>query len=434
MKCPRYDMAKAKPKPNVEMGSPEKPLGLHGKDSPIKDPIPLKPLAEKVSKVLFPHNDSLGVAQDKENQTAKEHENTFDESLEDSGYLSLYNSHFEEGVTRSQEKKSTFLMPLPPPTVTPKQSPRCEENIVSGCPAFLGIASTPADSYRRKPVTYSLSSTPLDHYDSTNLPIVKFQQAACQELAKSYSKNKRYDWSVISKVAEDHLLHQVIGGRMGLEFVDVFSSLLSKNMRIILANILALLGDMDLISCKKVSRTWRKIIREDSAALQRCRQAEKVLQESLSSVTLKSSGLTRDAVVSRMVLSCVQKVASPNTPSSATASSVSRRNATVQRNNQSNSQCSRFNEYLQAASTLKQHQSLRSCRQCGSPATHSPDAQRATCMRPSCQFDFCTRCQEAFHGSTPCRVVQCRSRFSPSGSSQSLLPGSAQSKRNIRRL
>lgn len=57
----------------------------------------------------------------------------------------------------------------------------------------------------------------------------------------------RYDWSVVTKVAEDYLLDRVIGRKMGLEHVDVFSSLLSRNMRGILTQILALLGDADLI-------------------------------------------------------------------------------------------------------------------------------------------------------------------------------------------
>ena len=51
----------------------------------------------------------------------------------------------------------------------------------------------------------------------------------------------------MDKVAEDHLLDRVIGGHMGREYVDVFSSLLSRNMRAMLTNVLALLGDMDLI-------------------------------------------------------------------------------------------------------------------------------------------------------------------------------------------
>lgn len=57
----------------------------------------------------------------------------------------------------------------------------------------------------------------------------------------------RYDWSIVTKVAEDHLLDRVIGSHMGCEFVDMFSSLLSRNMRNLLSSILALLGDMDLI-------------------------------------------------------------------------------------------------------------------------------------------------------------------------------------------
>lgn len=57
----------------------------------------------------------------------------------------------------------------------------------------------------------------------------------------------RFDWTIVHKVANDHLLDRVIGGHMGLEYVDVFSSLLSRNMRSILTNILSLLGDMDLI-------------------------------------------------------------------------------------------------------------------------------------------------------------------------------------------
>lgn len=57
----------------------------------------------------------------------------------------------------------------------------------------------------------------------------------------------RYDWTIVSKVAQDFPLQRVIGGAMGCEYVDVFSALLQKNMRHILTKILVLLGDMDLI-------------------------------------------------------------------------------------------------------------------------------------------------------------------------------------------
>lgn len=57
----------------------------------------------------------------------------------------------------------------------------------------------------------------------------------------------RYDWSLVTKVAEYYPLDRVIGGQMGCEYVDVFSALLQRNMKNILTNVLALLGDMDLI-------------------------------------------------------------------------------------------------------------------------------------------------------------------------------------------
>ncbi|XP_077585076.1 F-box only protein 5 [Stigmatopora nigra] len=401
MKCPRYDLVKAKR--DMERISPEKPLE---KDSPIKDPVPIKPLGDKVRTVLFPCDHALGAARDKENKTVKAHSGFLDGVFEDSGYLSFQNSPLNEGEHSSKDRYPSIL--LLRPTVTPERSSPYRDVTVSSYPPSLLATSTPIDQQK----------------GFSNLPIVKFQQAVCQELAKSYSENKGYDWSVVSRVAKDHPLHQVIGRSMGREFVDVFSRLMSKNMLCILSNILAMLGDADLISCRKVSRTWRKIVREDSAAMRRCRHAEQVLQESLISLKQKKTGLTRDGVSSRVVLSCVQKMASP--PSSTTC--VNSETAILQKTK------SRFDEFLQAASNLKTHESLKRCNHCGSPAVYWPELRRAVCTRNSCQFSFCTKCQEAYHGAQPCRAVPYRSAFSAQGKSVALLPGSAQSKKNIRRL
>lgn len=57
----------------------------------------------------------------------------------------------------------------------------------------------------------------------------------------------RYDWSIVTKVAENFLLDRVIGRQMGLEYSDIFQSLLARNMRCILTKILAFLEDLDLI-------------------------------------------------------------------------------------------------------------------------------------------------------------------------------------------
>ncbi|XP_008298248.1 F-box only protein 5 [Stegastes partitus] len=436
MKCPCYEASKAS---NMEKSSvaAAEPRVLHLKPSPLKEPTPIKPRCPpaEVTKVLFSIKSNTSAVHDKENSTNRQHDGTLDEGFEDSGYLSLHNSHIDYHHGEEEDDhilgKPAAILPSAAvtqqeKTVSPTESPsKCQGRTNFSRPVSLVSLSTPVDCSRRRPAAYS--STPSDPHSDPNLPILKFQRAVCEELAKSYKKNKKYDWSIVTKVAEDHLLDRVIGGQMGLEYVDIFTSLLSRNMRSILTNVLALLGDMDLVSCKKVSRTWRKIICEDTAALSRCRRAEQALRESRSSLRQKGCGLTRDVAVSRVVLSCMQTLAFSNTPSSSSSNcGINRRTAPSQKS----SNCTRFNEYMQAASTLKQHESLRHCKRCSSPATHFPEVQRATCTRASCLFDFCTRCQEPFHGSTPCRTVQPRIHVSTSKTTP-IVPGS---KRSIRRL
>lgn len=93
----------------------------------------------------------------------------------------------------------------------------------------------------------SSQSLDVECHSAPCLPVVKFQEEVCRELAKSYKKSKSYDWTVVDKVAENYRLHNVIGGKMGRQFVDIFSGLLRKDMRHILARILGLLGDCDLV-------------------------------------------------------------------------------------------------------------------------------------------------------------------------------------------
>ncbi|XP_045072193.1 F-box only protein 5-like isoform X2 [Coregonus clupeaformis] len=242
------------------------------------------------------------------------------EAFEDSGFLSLQNSQIED-VDNIKELE---------------QSPG--QDIFSPC--------TPVADYHKAKHTAS------------KLPILKFQHAVCQDLANSFKRTHSYDWSVISRLAEDSGLERVLGGNMGLECMAVLKALLERDMKHILTRILRLLGDVDLISCRKVSKTWRKIY-QDKSALRRCDQAK---------------------------------------------------------------------QRLRAASLLKQHESLKPCKRCGSPA--NADAMRATCTRLSCAFDFCTLCQGPFHGSSACHTGLARG---PS-SSRAILIGSARSKRNVRRL
>ncbi|XP_038151600.1 F-box only protein 5 [Cyprinodon tularosa] len=396
---------------------------LYPKDSPKKEPSPIKPQHSPagVTTELFPIKSDTSTVHNKENSTNREQDGISDEFFEDSGYLSLINSHIDHHVDEEGEVIAGIHRGK---TVSANNSPtKCQGSARLSLPGTLSV-HTPVDRHKR--ATGAMSSTPANQHRS-NLPILRFQQDVCEELAKSYKKNKRYDWSVIPKIAEDHLLDRIIGGQIGLEHIDMFTSLLVRNMKIILTNILAMLGDMDLISCRQVSRTWRKIICEDSAAMRRCRQAEQALRESRSSRMKTASGMTRDLATSRVVLSCMQTLASSSTPAS--SQSPSRHSCRTTRHTPT----SRFSEYSQAASSLKQHESLRSCRRCGSPATHSAEVQRARCTRSNCLFEFCTRCQEPFHGSAPCRTVKPHMN-SKTSKVTPIIAGGPRSKQSVRRL
>ncbi|KAK3553807.1 hypothetical protein QTP70_012226 [Hemibagrus guttatus] len=260
------------------------------------------------------------------------------------------------------------------------------------------------------------------HSDSKSscLPVLKFQEEVCRQLAKSYKESQSYDWTVINKVAERSGLHNVIGSKMGLGYVDILCGLLKKDMKHILSRILCLLGDCDLISCTKVSKTWRKIIHHDTRALQRCRAAEQMLRD-----TGRPTGsLSRDFGLGRVVFSCLQSVASstPRHKPSKKSQRVETRNATKP---------SRFTEFHEATKSLKGHEALRSCRLCGSPARYDTAMKRAVCLRASCAFDFCSLCQSAYHGSTQCQrgIIKASSHCQTAP-----LAGSSRSKRSIRRL
>lgn len=332
----------------------------------------------------------------------KKHDRTLDEvsldcqEFEDSGYLSLHNSLLEKGDKDSESEDHLFV-------------------------------TSPGEEERGR---YTLSTPSAQNHSDPNLPIIKFQQAVCRELAMGFKRTQSYDWTVIDKLAEDFGLDRVIGGHMGRECVDVFTALLEREMRHILTKILGMLGDADLIHCRMVSRTWWRIISQDNSALTRCQEAEQRLRDSRKAEGQENGGsLTRNTALPRVVLSCMQSVASSSVQRASPKKSVSQKDCI---HTARNSPPTRFTEYQKAASSLKQHESLKPCKLCGSPAKHNAHALRATCTRQSCAFDFCTKCQGSFHGSSPCRAIQ---PHGPSSSKEKpILIGSARSKRNVRRL
>lgn len=84
---------------------------------------------------------------------------------------------------------------------------------------------------------------------------------------------------------------------------------------------------------------------------------------------------------------------------------------------------------LQVAKTLFIDEALKPCPRCQSPAKYQPYKKRGLCSRRACGFDFCVLCLCAYHGSEECSRGTANPR-----NRKDVLPGSAQSKRNLKRL
>ena len=84
---------------------------------------------------------------------------------------------------------------------------------------------------------------------------------------------------------------------------------------------------------------------------------------------------------------------------------------------------------LQVAKTLFIDEALKPCPRCQSPAKYQPYKKRGLCSRTACGFDFCVLCLCAYHGSEECSRGAAKPR-----NRKDVLPGSAQSKRNLKRL
>ena len=81
------------------------------------------------------------------------------------------------------------------------------------------------------------------------------------------------------------------------------------------------------------------------------------------------------------------------------------------------------------AKTLFNDESLKACPRCQHPARCHSVKREGVCSTADCGFQFCTACLCAFHGSKDCESLSAHRRMK-----KDVLPGSAQSKRNLRRL
>ncbi|XP_026139255.1 F-box only protein 43 [Carassius auratus] len=216
-------------------------------------------------------------------------------------------------------------------------------------------------------------------------------------------------------------LSGLIGRKMGLDRVDVVAELRMRNLRHVLAIILSLLSAADLYRFGQVSDDWNDVISEDKRAAHRRRSHIRELK-----ITLEGGrpahvpdADTRSALACRSALGSVQAQArTPHTHTPRTLTPSSGRPCSSKRM-----------QFLQAAETLLSDEYLKPCPRCQHPARCHALRGEGLCSWSDCSFLFCTACSCALHGSRDCAHLSAKRR-----SKRDVLPGSAQSKRNVRRL
>uniref|UniRef100_A0A8D3AGY4 F-box protein 43 n=1 Tax=Scophthalmus maximus TaxID=52904 RepID=A0A8D3AGY4_SCOMX len=199
----------------------------------------------------------------------------------------------------------------------------------------------------------------------------------------------------------------LIGRKMGLGKMDVLTELKKRNLRHILAVILGHLTPESLYRCGQVCKSWKEMILQDKRAAFRRRSHLSEIRASL------------------------ELGAPVHVPDAETRLTLLKRSAlkTVQARSRTSSFCAPRLSSSQVAKTLFNDECLKPCPRCEHPARCHSVKGEGVCSRADCGFQFCTSCLCTFHGSR-----ECCSRSAGRRKSDILLPGSAQSRRNVRRL
>ncbi|XP_042664964.1 F-box only protein 43 [Centrocercus urophasianus] len=246
-------------------------------------------------------------------------------------------------------------------------------------------------------------------------------------------QRQRSDKNQISKntvgtqiVALKHVLAGLIGKKMGLEKLDILTELKYRNLKHVLAIVLDALTVESLCSIWKVSKNWREIIVQDKRADRRRKSYIKQLKEAAEEHLLKTEdAATRLNVLNRSALRPVQ--AQARTPGLQTPPSYTE--LTPRRCSSVPQSTSRQEEYIKVAKTLFTDEALKPCPRCQYPAKYQLVKKWGLCSREACAFEFCILCLHAFHGSKECNSLSAKQK-----NKKDAPPGSAQSKRNLKRL
>ncbi|KAM8846319.1 F-box only protein 43 isoform 1-T2 [Synchiropus picturatus] len=311
------------------------------------------------------------------------------------------------------------------------------DKLGTGKPNFmtpLRMTATKSDTTPAKSDATCHKSTDVD---LSLTPALQLVHAMCQQRAQMFvgqSPSLREQLKSTAALAETPVpfkttmpLAGLIGRKMGVGKVDVLSELKKRNLGHVLSTIFSHLTTESIYRCSQVCKSWNEIIKQDKRASFRRRIHLSELEEALetgSSVNVADAE-TRLTLLKRSALKTVQsqsKSSSFCTPQSGSSTLTPITYSTLH-------STSKRDKFLEVAKTLFHDESLKPCPRCRHPARCHSIKREGVCSSADCGFQFCTACLCAFHGSR-----ECGSHSGRRHKKDILLPGSAQSKRNIRRL
>ncbi|NXB97131.1 FBX43 protein, partial [Vidua chalybeata] len=266
----------------------------------------------------------------------------------------------------------------------------------------------------------------VSHGDLSRTPALKIVHEICLQRQRLHQKQISENIDGTEIFALDDVLPGLIGKKMGLEKLDILTELKDRNLKHVLAIVLDALTVESLCSIWKVSKSWREIIVQDRSADKRRKLYTKQLKEAAREYLLKTEdAATRLNILNRSALRPVQ--AQARTPVLQTPPSHTE--LTPRRCSSVPHSASRQEEYMKVAKTLFTDEALKPCPRCQYPAKYQLVKKRGLCSRESCAFEFCILCLHAFHGSKECSSLSAKRK-----NKKDAPPGSAQSKRNLKRL
>ncbi|XP_065486024.1 F-box only protein 43 [Caloenas nicobarica] len=266
----------------------------------------------------------------------------------------------------------------------------------------------------------------VSHKDLSRTPALKVVHEICLQRQRSDQNQIPENTDGTEIFALEHVLAGLIGKKMGLEKLDILTELKYRNLKHVLAIVLDALTVESLCSIWEVSKNWREIIVQDKSADERRKLYIKHLKEAAEEHLLKAEdAATRLNVLNRSALRPVQ--AQARTPVVQTSTSYTE--LTPRRCSSVPHSTSRQDEYIKVAKTLFTDEALKPCPRCQYPAKYQLVKKRGLCSREACGFEFCILCLHAFHGSKECTSLSAKRN-----NKKDALPGSAQSKRNLKRL